>query len=115
MKISERNEQGVPIVSIDGDADLAVVPAFQKLMREKMQQKLPRLVVDFSNVTFANTPIWAVVVEYYQHARKTGSEICLAAMQDRVAASFNIVRLGDLIPHYETVADALASTGSSSA
>lgn len=108
MNIQEKTEQGVLVISLDGDADLATVPAFQELMRKKMQEKHPRLVVDFSKVTFVNTPVWAVVVEYYQHSRKNDTEIALAAMQDRVEASFNIVRLGDLIPHFSTVEEALA-------
>ena len=109
MNIQERTEHGVLVVSMNGDADLATVPAFQELMRAKMKEKQPRLVVDFSEVTVVNTPVWAVVVEYYQHSRKEGTEIALAAMQDRVAASFNIVRLGDLIPHFATVEEALSA------
>lgn len=107
MKLTERNEQGVTVIELEGEADLATVPEFQSAMREKMKDNLPRLVIDFSKVTFVNTPVWAVVVEYYQHAHKSETEIALAGLKDRVEASFNIVRLGEFIPHFPTVTEAL--------
>jgi len=112
MKHQERIDQGAVIIELEGEADLATVPAFQDTMRAKMKEKLPHLVIDFSNVTFVNTPIWAVVVEYYQHTHKAKSAFALAGLKDRVEASFNIVRLGEFIPHFATVEEALQSGSS---
>jgi anti-anti-sigma factor len=108
MNLQERNEEDTLVVEIEGEADLSTVPQFQALMREKMKEGHPRLIIDFSKVTFVNTPVWAVVVEYYQHSHKAKSEFALAGLQDRVEASFNIVRLGEFIPHFPTVEEALA-------
>jgi anti-anti-sigma regulatory factor len=65
------------------------------------------LVIDFSMVTFVNTPVWAVVVEYYQHARNSKTGLALAGLKSRVAASFNIVQLGNFIANYPTVEEAV--------
>jgi anti-anti-sigma factor len=109
MNPSVRTQNDVVIVELEGEADLVMVPAFQSLMREQMTAKVPRLVVDFSKVTFVNTPIWAVVVEYYQHVTSTNTGFALSGMKARVEASFNIVRLGDFIAHYATVDEALVA------
>jgi anti-anti-sigma factor len=72
-------------------------------MRAKAADHVTPLVVDFSDVTFVNTPIWAVLVEYYQHTDDTGAKFAIAGLQERVEASFTIVRLDEFIPHYATV------------
>lgn len=115
MNLQERVEEGAVIIELEGEADLATVPEFQNAIRAKMKDNVPRLVIDFSKVTFVNTPIWAVVVEYYQHTHKAKTAFALAGLKDRVEASFNIVRLGEFIPHHPTVEEALQAGGPSAA
>jgi anti-anti-sigma factor len=109
MKCLLKSRDSGVIVDLEGDADLATVPEFQKLLREQIKAKPPWLVIDFSLVTFVNTPVWAVVVEYYQHARSTKTGLALAGLKSRVAASFSIVRLGDFIANFPTVEEAVAA------
>ncbi|MFO1485445.1 MAG: STAS domain-containing protein [Verrucomicrobiaceae bacterium] len=107
MKPTLRVHPNATAIELEGEADLSTVPEFQNLVREQMKAKVKRLVIDFSKVTFVNTPVWAVVVEYYQHASETGSEFVLTGIHGRVEASFKIVRLGDFIPTLPAVQDAL--------
>jgi anti-anti-sigma factor len=107
MKPTARTESNAVVIELEGDADLAVVPEFQKLVREQMKANVKRLIIDFTKVTFVNTPVWAVVVEYFQHASGAGTEFALAGIQGRVEASFKIVRLGDFITHLPTLDEAL--------
>jgi len=107
MKPTVRPYPNAVVVELEGEADLATVPEFQKVVREQMKANVKRLIIDFSKVTFVNTPVWAVVVEYFQHASGAGTEFALTGIQGRVDASFKIVRLGDFIPHLPTVEDAL--------
>jgi anti-anti-sigma factor len=107
MKPTVRTFPNAVVIELEGDADLATVPEFQKVVREQMKAQVKRLIIDFTKVTFVNTPVWAVVVEYYQHASGAGTEFALTGIQGRVEASFKIVRLGDFITHLSTVEDAL--------
>lgn len=107
MKPSLRTHPNATVIELEGEADLATVPQFQQLVREQMKANVKRLIIDFSKVTFVNTPVWAVVVEYYQHASGAGTEFALTGIQGRVEASFNIVRLGAFVTHLPTVQDAL--------
>jgi anti-anti-sigma factor len=106
MTIDESEDQGVQIITLSGEADLTAVPLFQKAMRAKAEEGARQLVVDFSDVTFVNTPVWAVIVEYYQSTLKSGHTFAIAGLKDRVEASFNIVRLGEFIKHFESVEEA---------
>jgi len=109
MKCLQKTRDGGVVVELEGEADLATVPEFQRLLRDLAKASQTWLVVDFAKVTFVNTPVWAVVVEYYQHAVKSKTRLALAGLQARVAASFNIVRLGDFISHFSTVEEAVAA------
>lgn len=109
MKPTVCTHPNAVVIELEGEADLATVPEFQKVVREQMKANVKRLIIDFSKVTFVNTPVWAVVVEYFQHASGAGTEFALTGIQGRVDASFKIVRLGDFIPHLPTVADALSA------
>lgn len=110
MKPTVRTHPNAVVIELEGDADLATVPEFQKVVREQMKAEVKRLIIDFTKVTFVNTPVWAVVVEYFQHASSAGTEFALAGIQGRVEASFKIVRLGDFITHLPTVEEALNAT-----
>lgn len=110
MKPTVRTLPNAVVIELEGDADLATVPEFQKIVREQMKAGVKRLIIDFSKVTFVNTPVWAVVVEYYQHATGAGTEFALSGIQGRVEASFKIVRLGDFITHFPTLDEALNAT-----
>ncbi len=107
MKPTLRIHPNATVIELEGEADLATVPQFQQLVREQMKANVKRLIIDFSQVTFVNTPVWAVVVEYYQHASGAGTEFALTGIHGRVEASFNIVRLGAFVVHLPTVQDAL--------
>ena len=98
----------MPVISMHGDADLAAVPLIQEKLHERMNGAISGLVLDFSNTGFVNTPVWALVVEYYQHTLSSGSSFALAGMTGRVLASFEIVRLGEFVRYFETVEEAAA-------
>ncbi|MEM8952817.1 MAG: STAS domain-containing protein [Verrucomicrobiota bacterium] len=109
MTIDESEDNDLTIMTLAGEADLTAVPLFQEKMRAQMKKGTPKLIVDFSDVTFVNTPVWAVIVEYYQHTIKKGGAFAIAGLKDRVEASFNIVRLGEFIKHFSSIDEARQS------
>ncbi|MEM7145035.1 MAG: STAS domain-containing protein [Verrucomicrobiota bacterium] len=114
MTIDESEDNGLTIMTLAGEADLTAVPLFQEKMRAQMKAGTDKLVVDFSEVTFVNTPVWAVIVEYYQHTVKNGGAFAIVGLKDRVEASFNIVRLGEFIKHFGSIDEARQSFDSAS-
>jgi anti-anti-sigma factor len=108
MTIEETTVGEVSVISMHGDADLAAVPAIQEKLHAKMRGDDCGLVLDFSNTSFVNTPVWALVVEFYQHTLTSGSSFALAGMTGRVLASFEIVRLGEFVSFFGTVEEAAA-------
>ncbi len=107
MIVTEKREGDARVLGLQGDADLAAVPAIQERLHAAMEETVSYLVVDFSGTDFVNTPVWALVVEYYQHTLKTGTRLALAGLHGRVLASFEIVRLGEFVKSYASVEEAL--------
>jgi anti-anti-sigma factor len=96
------------LVEISGEADLAAVPELKRLLDTRRQAGTRSLIADLSGVTFVNTPVWALFIEYYQWAAKTGARLAIAGLHGRALASFDTVHLGAFIPHFPTVEQALA-------
>jgi len=109
MKLEETQDERGTVISLAGEADLAAVPLFQEKMRELAKNGTSPVVIDFSGVTFVNTPIWAVLVDYYQKASQSDAKFALAGLDGRVEASFEIVRLGHFISAHPTVDEAFAA------
>ncbi|MEM9479871.1 MAG: STAS domain-containing protein [Verrucomicrobiota bacterium] len=109
MTLEEENRDSAEVLHLIGEADLAAVPAIQEKLKAKMKAGTDLLVVDFSQTTFVNTPVWALVVEYYQFTLKKKKAFALSGLEGRVLASFDIVRLGEFVDHYPTIDEAIAA------
>ncbi len=110
MKLEQRTlENGVIVMELEGEADLAAAPELQAAVRGVMEQKPRLFIIDFAQATFVNTPIWAVLVEYYQFANAQSLGFAVSGLAGRVAASFEIVKLDSFIPSYPTI-EAAATT-----
>lgn len=107
MTVTEKKKGDALVLSLRGDADLAAVPTIQERLHEAIERRVPYLVLDFGGTDFVNTPVWALVVEYYQHTMKSGTRMALAGLHGRVLASFEIVRLGEFVKNYPTVDEAV--------
>ncbi len=107
MTLNQQEIDGGWLIELAGDADLAALPTLQNALRARREATTPWLVVDFSGVTFVNTPAWAALIEYYQWTQKAGTRLALAGLQGRALLSFETVQLGAFLSHYATVNEAI--------
>ncbi|MEM7602590.1 MAG: STAS domain-containing protein [Verrucomicrobiota bacterium] len=109
MTLEETNIDGAEVLRLIGEADLAAVPELQEKLAEKRDAGTDLLILDFAKTTFVNTPVWALIVEYYQFTLKEKKHFALAGLGGRVLASFEIVQLGKFIDHFSNVEEAIAA------
>ncbi|MEZ5301891.1 MAG: STAS domain-containing protein [Verrucomicrobiales bacterium] len=107
IDLQEQSHNGAHVIALNGEADLASEPVIRAAVRRCIDGDTPLLVVDFSGTTFVNTPVWALMVEYYQHTLKSGKAMALAGLNGRPLTSFETVRIGDFIDCYPTVDEAI--------
>jgi anti-sigma B factor antagonist len=109
VQISERIEQDIPVVSITGDIDLESSPKLRGFLKPKSSAKTPRLLLDFSGVTYIDSSGLATLIEYFQAVQGFGGKLALASLSPRVKNVFEIVRLEQIFSLHPDIPTALAA------
>ena len=106
MQARERNEDGVTIVAIEGEVDLACSPELRDILHAHAEARRPALLLDFAGVSYVDSSGLATLVEYVRLAQEFAGRFALAAVTQRVRTILDLVRLSEVFPIYPTVAEA---------
>src|SRR5882724_10318263 len=106
MEWAENTVEGLATISLKGEIDLQFSPALRTLLQTQLKKHVPILLLDFSEVSYIDSSGLATLVEYYQQSRSHGGRIALAALNPRVRSIFDLVRLNEVFPIFDTVAAA---------
>lgn len=93
MEINERVDGEIPVVAIKGDIDLASSSKLREFLKTKSSAKTPKLLLDFSEVSYIDSSGLATLIEYFQAAQPFGGKLALSSLSPRVRNVFEIVRL----------------------
>jgi len=114
MQTREHLDQGLHILVIEGEIDLACSPDLRALLHEYVKKKVRALLLDFQGVTYVDSSGLATLVEYVRLAQPFAGKFGLAHVSERVRTIFDLVRLTELMPIYPTIAEARAALLASS-
>jgi anti-sigma B factor antagonist len=103
MEISVENRDGVVVLKPSGDVDLSSSRELQQSVKQAMEGKPSRVVVDLANVPYMDSSGVATLVEAMQIARKQSTKLVLCAMQSKVRSIFEIARLDRVFTIVDTV------------
>jgi anti-sigma B factor antagonist len=109
MKLDESRKGDVAVFHLEDEIDLHYAPALRALFQAKINQRCPALVVDLSGVPFIDSTGIAVLLEYLRDASGFGGKFCVAAPTDHVRHVFEIIRLQEALPIFESTAAAIAA------
>jgi len=112
MQITETTEQTIPVVLITGDIDLETSPQLREFLKPKSAKKTPKLLLDFSGVSYIDSSGLATLIEYFQAVQGYGGKLALASLSPRVKNVFEIVRLEQIFTLYPDVPTALTALSS---
>jgi len=116
MQARELDEDGVHIIALQGEIDLACSPELREILNVQVEAKQPTLLLDFAGVTYVDSSGLATLVEYVRNAQAFGGRLALAAVTTRVRTILDLVRLSEVFPIFPTIAEAKAAlAGPSSA
>ncbi len=108
LDIQTQNIDDGVIVRPVGEIDLSCAAMLRQRLGQIQDDQPARLVVDLSAVPYMDSSGVATLVEAMQIARRTGSKLILAALQDKVRSIFEIARLDMVFAIVDTVDDAAA-------
>lgn len=106
MEWRELTADGVLILELSGEIDLRHSPALRRLLQAKAAEQLPALILDFTAVGYIDSSGLATLIEYYQKSRGHAGKMAVAGLSPRVRGIFDLVRLNEVFPIHNTVAEA---------
>ena len=106
MKTREFTEDGLHIVAIEGEIDLARSPELREVLHAHAKARRPALIVDFQGVSYVDSSGLATLIEYVRKAQAYRGRFALVHVNERVQTIFDLVRLREFLSIYPTLADA---------
>ena len=110
MQISIRRIDNATIFDVSGDIDLANSPEVRKaLLREVQENRMPRVVLNLSDVRYIDSSGVASLVEGLKASRDIGSRFILFGLTGHAREVLQLSRLLKVFEIYDTEVEALAS------
>ena len=105
-----REEVGKAVVfSVEGSVDIASSPELRGELRQAVEQKRPRIVVDMAGVAFVDSSGLATLIEALQGTSRYDGKIVLCALGSTVLGVFQLANLDSIFTITKTREEALAA------
>ena len=108
MQTRELSDQGLHVLVLDGEIDLACSPELREVLHVQAKARRPALVLDFKGVSYVDSSGLATLIEYVRKAQPYGGRFALVNVSERVQTIFDLVRLTEFLSIYPTLPDARA-------
>lgn len=107
VDISTSRHGDAAVLRAVGDVDMSGSPLFREGLRQLLQSRPKRLVVDLGGVEYMDSSGVATLVEAMKNARAGGTRLVLCAMKPRVRGIFEIARLDKYFAIFDTADQAI--------
>jgi anti-sigma B factor antagonist len=109
MQTREHHENGLDVLTIEGEIDLACSPELRAVLHAYAKRKSRILLIDFGGVEYVDSSGLATLIEYVRLAQPFGGKFALMQVSARVRTIFDLVRLTEFFPIYPSLAEARAA------
>jgi len=96
------------ILALEGEVDLHRSPEVKETLEPLIAQKVPRILVDFSAVTYIDSSGLATMIETLQRIQSYGGKFAMFGLRESVRAVFEIARLDQIFRLFPDEAAAVA-------
>jgi anti-sigma B factor antagonist len=108
ISTSVYHEDGIAVLAVAGDIDLATVPAFQAAVTEALTEEPSALVIDLTKVDFlASAGLQALVATHETVSRSAG--FAVVANGPATSRPIQLTSLDQIFSLYPTLAEAIAA------
>jgi anti-anti-sigma factor len=97
------------VLAFEGDVDFRLLPQLTASLEMTLKQKPSRVVIDLSRVRYLDCSVVALLMTGMQEAAMYGGKLMLAGAQKNVRRMLESVRLGQYLPIYLNVDEALVA------
>ena len=96
------------ILALEGEIDLHRSPQVKESLEPLIAQKVPRILLDFSGVTYVDSSGLATMIETLQRIQSYGGKFAMFGLRESVRSIFEIARLDQIFRIYPDEAAAVA-------
>jgi len=109
MEIKIKDHEGVKIIALSGDIDMYASPEVRKQLLRLIDQRVPVIMVDLSNVTYIASSGIATFVEGLKGMMSYSGRLKFFGIPMKVMEIFNFSKLDKVFDMYASMEDALKS------
>lgn len=108
MELKETDNGGIIILHLKGEVDLHASPALREALQLKSSNQCPKLLLDFTEVSYIDSSGLATLIEYCRESNEYNGRLALFGMAPRVRMVFDLVRLNELFKIHDDMQAASA-------
>jgi anti-sigma B factor antagonist len=108
LNLTTRTESGATVLAADGEIDIHTAPGLRARLSELEQAGVQTIVVDLSGVDFLDSSALGTLVGANKDLRANGGALKVVCARPSILRVFEITRLSEVIPVYDTVERACA-------
>ncbi len=106
--MANESQPQTAILALDGEVDLHRSPEVKQTLEPLIAKKVPRILVDFSAVTYIDSSGLATMIETLQRIQSYGGKFAMFGLRESVRAVFEIARLDQIFRLFPDEAAAVA-------
>jgi anti-sigma B factor antagonist len=102
MAMKTENKNGAIVCYMEGEIDINTAPDMKKNFEKILAKKVPKMVINFSKVTYVDSSGLATLVEILKLMRTYDGKLRLSNLSPKIKSLFEITKLEKL---FEIMAD----------
>ena len=102
MSIRVEDKNSLTVCHINGEIDINSSPEIKKEFDKLISKKIPKMIINFSKVTYVDSSGLATLVEILKNMRTYGGRMRLTNLSPKIKSLFEITKLEKL---FEILAD----------
>jgi anti-sigma B factor antagonist len=110
LRVSVRSEDSYTVIALAGESDVYTYEQLRGALETEAATGVALLIVDLSGLDFMDSTSVQVLLDMRVMMSNHGGQLALSNPQHTVARVINLVGADQLIPVYDSVADAQAGT-----
>jgi anti-sigma B factor antagonist len=109
MAVKTEQKNGLAVCCVVGELDINTAPDIKKSFDRLIAKKEPKIVVNFSKVTYVDSSGLATLVEVLKGMRSYGGKMKLSDMSPKIKSLFEITKLEKLFDIVASEEEAIAN------
>lgn len=109
MALKTENKNGLVVCYVEGEIDINTSPDIKKNFEKIIDKKTPRVVINFSKVTYVDSSGLATLVEILKGMRSYGGKMRLSNLSPKIKSLFEITKLEKLFDIIADEAEAISN------